>query len=94
MVSSILLQLSKINSCFAKQTLVLQNRLMCFLIIFLSVEFDDSPVNLDDVKENHSRKRHVTIHFVCGRDSYTRPMLYPITIQHIFYICFLGVVFF
>uniref|UniRef100_F6HRV4 BHLH domain-containing protein n=1 Tax=Vitis vinifera TaxID=29760 RepID=F6HRV4_VITVI len=30
--------------------------LMCFLIIFLSVEFDDSPVNLDDVKENHSRK--------------------------------------
>ncbi|RVW87141.1 Transcription factor ILR3 [Vitis vinifera] len=24
----------------------------------LGVEFDDSPVNLDDVKENHSRKRH------------------------------------
>ena len=56
------------------------------------MEFDDSPANLDNVKENGSRKRYVTIHFVCGSDSCTRPILEPVTIWHIFCIWFLGVV--
>lgn len=80
-VSSILLQWRKINS--------LEHKLMWFFVIFLSLEFDDSPGNLDDAKENGSRKRYLTLHFVCSWDSYINRILYPLTISYIFYICFL-----
>ncbi|RVW86395.1 Transcription factor ILR3 [Vitis vinifera] len=37
---------------------LLQGFMLEILCLPSDVEFDDSPVNLDDVKENHSRKRH------------------------------------